>query len=732
MPINNYSAILEFIRPTTQQDSIDAVIEFGNKGTVIDIEAGLGLSVTPGPSVTISLDAGISDLNDTTISNPVHNQVLAYIGGSWINQTYAGLNGASVAFTDLTDVFLPTGLNDNKVFVSNGSGTSLIEKDLSDFVQNIYPGYAIDVIRDNGNYTLYFESSKLTIVTNSLVKTDYFLGHRVSDNKGIRQTFESTPLSLFNNDENFLKEEKLHGGNAIDIIDNGTSIVIGVCALGLGVSSGGITGTLLINQGGTSATTVSGARKNLELQPNIDILPVTGPSYRDNMFGNHLTLLNNSFGLSLISGGDKYSNGDSLILINLNNNNQIITSLSISTGSGSSIINPLNITGVSIRNINLYDYGTSYAVHGTSGVSAYYEVTPEPINLLFGGSIPSNNIGFRDNLGVLEIKTTSSSDWKTYFPIEFSNIGGVSIDNSSLGTSSLLIYNGTSWINTNLTGNSNFEVDLLISGTSTILQIGACPNTIEATAIKPGSVSNTEFGYLNGLTGNIQDQLDDKLGPSPNGQTPNRGDLIYNDGTCWVLLSLPNPPVSGYLIGISTSQTIPSYSYLYDFFGTSSSFTSNDWQNSYFINVSSGSSPGYRVAMSDFLGDNLLFGTSSGLEIEPTNKQLKLAIEKLESGTSFPAPSSDSIAYYHNTDDENYKMSISDLASNLAGEGLGHDNGKLILKLKDYGPSSNLNYLNASANRNSIAGISDASGSGSSLVYSNGTSWFYVNLGSYI
>ena len=222
--------------------------------------------------------------------------------------------------------------------------------------------------------------------------------------------------------------------------------------------------------------------ENLELQPNIHV-SVDGPSYRDNMFGNHLTLLNNSFGLSLISGGDKYSDGDSLILINLNNNNQIITSLSISTGSGSSIINPIN-TGLSITDINLYDYGTSYAVFGTSGVSAYYQVTPEPINLLFGGSNPSNNIGFRDNLGVLEIKTTSSSDWKTYLPIDFSNVGGVSMDNSSLGTSSLLIYNGTSWINTNLTGDSNFDVDLIVSGASTILQIGACPNTIEATSVK--------------------------------------------------------------------------------------------------------------------------------------------------------------------------------------------------------------------------------------------------------
>ena len=124
---------------------------------------------------------------------------------------------------------------------------------------------------------------------------------------------------------------------------------------------------------------------------------------------------------------------------------------------------------------------------------------------------------------------------------------------------------------------------------------------------------------MNGLTGNIQDQLDDKLGPSPNGQTPKRGDLIYNDGMCWVLLNMPDSQ-TGYLLGVSNPRE-PSFNYLYNFFGTSSSFTLNDWQNSYFINVSSGSSPGYRVAMSDFLEENLLFGTSSGLEIESTNQQ---------------------------------------------------------------------------------------------------------------
>jgi len=60
-------------------------------GTVSQITVGNGLSANPSPITstgTISLTAGVSQLSDTNISNPVNTQILAFDGTSWTNTTF--------------------------------------------------------------------------------------------------------------------------------------------------------------------------------------------------------------------------------------------------------------------------------------------------------------------------------------------------------------------------------------------------------------------------------------------------------------------------------------------------------------------------------------------------------------------------------------------------------------------------------------------------------------------
>ena len=735
MTIGNKEKTISDVTDFVNTRSLEIVNQYGNTGTVTNITAGTGLSSNPLNGIsaigTISLDADISDLNDVNfnLTSLVADQILSYNGSSWINKTYPGLDGSSIAFTDLTDVYISpnnilTNAKDN-LFVVNSSGTSLIAKPLTDFVDTITDGYAIDTTRNNSTVNIEFNSGKINLVSNTFTGNDHILGHDSSGNQAVRQTFQTTPLSLFLNDENFVKTDELYPGTAIDITDNGSSIIIGVCTLGLGVSTGAITGVLAINQGGTGGTTSVSARSNLNLEYNVDVLPVNGPSFTGLMQGSNITMLNDGFGLSLISGGTSYTSGP-LILVNPNNSLTIDTGLTF-TQTGGIITTPTS-SGVSLKNINLLDYGTSYAVFGTSGISAYYQVTPNNINLFFGGS----SLGFRDNNGILEVKTTSAGNWNSFYPLEFNDL--TNVNTSSLGTSDFLIYNGSNWVNTNLYGDSNFNVSYYIAGTSTILQITPQNNTINPLTIQPGTINSTEFGYLNGVTSNIQTQLDSKLGPSPNNQTPNNGDMIVHDGSCWVLTSVPSA-MSGYILGVSGSYN-PGFGYLYNFFGASSDFDSSDWNNSYFINVESGSCPGYRVNLGQFLNANLLSGTSSGLNFTAGN-QLKLDIRNLGTSSDFPNPSNDFIPYYNNNLNDDKKISIDNLASQMTGNGL-RTNGKELevgdlteaLTLYNYGHATSL--PSASLNKNSIAGVSDASGSGSSLVYSNGTSWYYISLGIYI
>lgn len=88
------------------------------------------------------------------------------------------------------------------------------------------------------------------------------------------------------------------------------------------------------------------------------------------------------------------------------------------------------------------------------------------------------------------------------------------------------------------TGLTNDQVAITAGNAITIgaLTVNAIPANIPATKIGTGSVDNTEFGYLDGLTGAIQTQINTKVGttdsrlpPTPTGA----GKILYDTGTAY-------------------------------------------------------------------------------------------------------------------------------------------------------------------------------------------------------
>ena len=729
--MSNSNKVFNDIRDQIQ-DLINASISanLATAGTVTRLEAGEGIKNSPTiitQEGTISLDADLNNIDGVSIdtNNLAADQILAWNGTSWINKAFPGLSGTSFRFVDLIDVDIPNGLinNKNKLIAINSLGTSVVAL-TNDYINSVQGLAGIKRFNINDNtISLEFDPSSIT-TENTINNTDHLVYYRTGEGAK-KTTLQNIDLSLFNDDLSLLTNNNVTAGNAITITDTGLSTIIGVCTLSLEVNfNAGVCGVLPIEYGGTSGTTSLSARDYLGLTYNRDILPVSGPSFRNLMYGDNISLLPSSFGLSLVTGGNGYTNGDNIILINPDTSAQIDLGISFSTGTGGTITGPL-FKSLSIRNIDLLDKTTDYEVYDGSASGASFRLIPDPFYLLFGGSTRDTSIGLRDREGLLEVKSSHTglgSSWRTIFPLALDGLSDVTVANPE--DNQILIYEGTSFVNAGITGNSNYDVAFTKTGLSAIVSISAKPGTITLESIE-GGVSLAAFQTLLGISSNIQNQLDDKIGVSPNFTSPASGDLIYYYDNDWNVLR--NDGASGKkILGVSIDGDVPSYNYLYDF---TSATSSGNWFNDGFVFVKE-DEEAYRTPLSTFLEDNLCDATG-GIEVDSITKKLKLSIDNLEVNTGSQNPN-DLLLIYENNSTLHKKITRDNFLISVVSDGISVVNNKIVLdsdgvsaiKLRNYTDGASI--LSGASPTNfpfSLASV------GSSLVYSNGTSWYYVSLG---
>lgn len=732
MPINNKTYLLNLLSDNIRSIAAEEASSLLPTGTVFNINLGTGLTATQNPittSATLSISAGISDLNDVNITGSlVNDQILTWTGTCWQNITFPGLSGTSFSFVDLLDVDIPN-LNavPNNIIAVNSGGNALVSIP-NNYVNTINNGQGIETNTSVDTHTVLVSFNPSTLLTNTNIgENDYLVTQRSGLPKRIK--LNDTNLSLFNNDIGFLPRDQLTAGTAITITDNGLSVSIGVCLNDIYIDfNAGVSGILGITNGGTSGGTSSEARTNLGLEYNVDVLSAYGPSFRGDMYGNNIVLLPSVFNFTLSNSGTSYTNGTSF---ELRYSDDIFFPINdLTTGAAGEILNPTSFTLSNQSGISHFDYTTTYDVIpniGTYGISATYNVVPEDFYLLFGGRYGtcfSDGIGFRDREGNIEIKSTRTglgSSWRQIFPLSLDGLCDVHLDNPS--SEEILIFDGTSFINSTLTGTANYDVFLNTSSGYTTFNLNFADNSIGVSKLD-STVTQTELNYVSGVTSSIQTQLDDKIGDS--GFTT--GDLIYNNGSCWVALR-PDTNLNQ-IIGISTVQQVPSWGYLYG--ATTGPINNLSWLNDEFIYLTSGTCPAFRTTLPDYFDNNRLCEATGGLEINTPNKKLQLNIDNLTNNTTII--NNDEIAFYDTILFETRKIDIDNFTKNIVDNGLTASNGlielgvSIPLRVKEFSNTTLLNTYSPSTYRNYLAGVSNSYG-GTSLVYSDGLSWYYVNLG---
>jgi hypothetical protein len=177
--------------------------------------------------------------------------------------------------------------------------------------------------------------------------------------------------------------------------------------------------------------------------------------------------------------------------------------------------------------------------------------------------IESEGIGSNDN----DTTLPTSAAVKDYVDTQVATANELSeltdVNLTSPATSALIFYNSVTgeWADAVVSGDftiSSGGVGAIASGVVVNADINASA-AIDATKIHDGTVSNTEFGYLNGVTSAIQTQLDAKQASDAQlddiaGLTPTDGNFIVGDGTNFVTESAGTARTSLGLGSIATQD----------------------------------------------------------------------------------------------------------------------------------------------------------------------------------
>lgn len=682
----------------------------GASGTITQISQGFGLSCNPNPIVTtgtIFLNAEINNLNDVLISNPQTNQSLIYNGTSWVNLASSG--GISLSFTSLTDTPNTFSGSDNNLVSVNSQGTSL-NFITNNYINDVVAGNGIEVIQSTNSARILFDSSSL-LENFSSNDNDKFVIEVDDENKRIMQ--KNINISGFNNDSNYLNPNEISSTTPITITNNGSSINIGLSFGELNDVdfNNGVSGILGIENGGTSAGTSELARKYLGLEYNIDILSQNGPSFDNTLYGDNILLQPSSFSLSIGTSGSGYSTGS--VLLGYENFDTIGISITSITGSGGISTFEVNSGGISFFGRGYYpDTIETWSVIGGGGTGSSFIVIPEINYLNFGSSFHgSHSIGFRNNLGTIELKSKEGSCWQSIFPMTVNKIDD--LIESGVSSGDLFVFNGTSWQNREINGFITIDSNGITNYNGGVG--GISTSSIESNGI---SITPEEFSTLSGmcsLQGNIQTQIDSKVGTSI---ATVLGDMIYYNTTLgWQPISIGT---SGSILNSGDGTSIPQYDYLRNILNT----TSTPGICSALIEtcVMGVSGRDLSVPMHSILNE-FTQGTENGIDISGDNSQLVLNINNLPTGTSLST--NNELVFYDNS---TKNITLNNFCNSITGSGLCTTLG--TINIADPLPLGVYTFgTSPSGNIGNLAYFTDGDNGNPCLGVHNGVCWRVIQLG---
>jgi hypothetical protein len=336
-------------------------------------------------------------------------------------------------------------------------------------------------------------------------------------------------ISRFDNDANYIPS-------------SGVSVInIGACTTALSSTAAGSSvtltmdlseylsapgGILEISSGGTSASTASGARTNLGVSYNSDIVQYREGRFQETLLGDMVRLVAPGMsGVSLVSGGTSYPDGTSARFVYSVDLNPLYFT---ATAAGGSITGVTTISGT-CGFPHLYQDLIGVSVFGTSGTSATVNIYAKKSYINFGQTAGEDGIGFRMNNGDVEVRNQDSSTWNLVNQgLSVQDLTDVNILGSE-GLGNFLIYSGTCYQNRTITG----DITIDYTGLATFNSGGISPQTIGVcggySAITPAEFSQLS-GICPGVSNKIQTQLDKKIELLSH-QSANNGAIIYYDSS---------------------------------------------------------------------------------------------------------------------------------------------------------------------------------------------------------
>lgn len=692
-----------------------------NTNSVVDLNIGNGVSIvstvtgTTKTIVNVGLNASLNNLNNVNTNPSGANVYLKYNGSCWVAGT--GISGTSFSITDLDDVtgnlqshsylhshdgisaqFIPddnikinnltTPVNSGLNITSNSSYpvTASVTTQFSNFI-----GLSTDTGLSSGHYVFVTPSN----TTRKIQKSEIDVTEFKNFTSGVCQVVASG-----------LSSTNIQSGSYAEGLTN----VGGTFNLNLSTYLTGAGGILPISQGGTSGANAGDARTNLGLSYNFsatcypyDIMAYSQPIFRDNMLGDSIRLVPGvSLPVNVLTGGTSYFGSNYYILSEDGNRIDV----SVTTGSSGEIVS-ISLTDPYNGFPYIYeDFITTVIGGGHTGTSAFIGVCVNPSYINFGMSYGEDGTGFRSSDGNIEVRNNSVNSWELV-NVRFgvSELGDVNLP--AVNDGDFLIYNGTCFMGYNISG----DISIGPSGIATITTGGLSVGQIDFGTPAPGV---SDFQNLTGTTGNIQQQLDDKLYTYAPIDT-NRNILVLNGtstiGTCSSTLNFtidgtdadtcPQVPIiePSNTHGVEFQNIYHSYSGPIS--GVSTSITNYE-----VVLLDSSTNIANKVTMQNFL--NISAHDQGGINNNGSNDQLQLNIQGLSTYT-LPLEYDDFVA-----------VGTSDSASNILNNKISI---KDLLSVPFYTEPSSASYYYTGA----LAFFTNVSGTSYlGIATGNGSSWYAI------